>query len=184
MAKYFLDCGAWNGYSVKVFRQVYDPDYEYTIHSFEADPDHARNFPEFDKHVFHEKAVWIEDGTIDFYVDSSRKRASGTLVKEKTTGILDKKNPHKAQGIDFDRWIKENLKKTDRIVLKLDIEGAEYKVLPHMIKNGSIDYVDQIFIEWHWNKVGEPKAKHDEIVKQILGRCIPIVERWKVGYKK
>ena len=87
-------------------------------------------------------------------------------MKEKTTGNLDKVNPIEVECVDLDKWIKGNFNKTDFIVLKLDIEGAEYKVLPHMIKNGSIDYINHIFIEWHWNKIGLSKRNHDELIKK------------------
>jgi hypothetical protein len=34
-------------------------------------------------------------------------------------------------------------------VAKLDIEGGEYKVLPHMLAHGSLCKIDQMLIEWH-----------------------------------
>lgn len=185
MDKIFLDCGAWNGYSVKVFRQVYDPNMEYKIYSFEANPYHLKTFPKFEGfHVLIGDAVWVDYTEMDFYLDYSRKRASSTLLKEKTSGDLDKENPIKVKCVDLDDWIKGMFTESDEIVLKLDIEGAEYTVLPHMIESGSIDYIDKLFIEWHWHKVGVSKAEHDAVVKQIKGRGIPIVEKWKVGYKK
>jgi FkbM family methyltransferase len=185
MAKIFLDCGAWNGYSVKVFRQLYDPNMEYEIYSFEANPYHVEFFPKFEgHHKLVKNAVWVDYVEKDFYLDYSKKRASSTLLKEKTSGILDKDNPIKVTCIDLDDWIKNMFNKHDEIVLKLDIEGAEYTVLPHMIERGSIDYINKLFIEWHWHKVGVPKPQHDVLVEQIKDKNIPIVEKWKVGYKK
>lgn len=181
MKKVFLDCGAWNGQSVKVFRQIYDPGTEYFIHSFEAHPVHLNSFPAFERHKLHSKAVWVEDCVKDFYLDYSVKRAGSTLIETKTSGKLDKQRPLAVECIDLDLWIKNNFDRNDYIILKLDIEGAEYFVLPHMISNGSIEYIDQLFIEWHWRKVGVFKSVHDNLIKQLN---IPIKERWKVGYKK
>jgi hydrogenase maturation factor HypE len=31
----------------------------------------------------------------------------------------------------------------------MDIEGSEYKVLPKMIEDGSIKYINTLIIEWH-----------------------------------
>lgn len=182
--KVFLDCGGWNGYSVRVFRQLYDPHSEYFIFSFEANPIHHKHFLGIDKHVFYGDAVWIEDVEKEFFIDRTKKKASSSLIKEKITGNLDKENPIIVRCVDIDRWIKEHIVKQDEVVLKLDIEGAEYSVLPHMIKNGSIDYIDRLFIEWHWNKVGISQRVHNDLVKQIKDIGIPITERWKVGYKK
>jgi FkbM family methyltransferase len=181
MKKVFLDCGAWGGYSVRVFRQIYDPSCEYEIYSFEPNPRYI-SFPKFENHIFYNKAVWVKDEVRDFYLDNTtRKKAGSSLMEEKTTGNLDKKNPIKVKCIDIDKWIKENFDKDDHIILKLDIEGAEYAVLQHMIINGSLEYINEIFIEWHWHKIGLSKDDHVNLIKQIK---IPITERWKVGYKK
>lgn len=176
MRKIFLDCGAWNGQSVKVFRKVYDPNYEYEIYSFEPNPLYKDYFKKFQRNVFSDKAIWIDDCERYFYLDYSRKKAGSTLIKEKTSGVLDKNNPIKVKCIDLDRWIKENFDKSDYIILKLDIEGAEYKVLSHMMKGGSMKYINKLFIEWHWHKIGMTKEAHVNLMKQIH---VPIVERWK-----
>ena len=51
--------------------------------------------------------------------------------------------------------------------LSLDIEGAEYKVLDKMFKDGSINYIDKLYIEWHWDKIGITEEKHNDSVKQL-----------------
>lgn len=53
------------------------------------------------------------------------------------------------ESIDLSKWIIENFKKTDLIILKLDIEGSEYPVLKKMFENKSIEYVNYAFVEWH-----------------------------------
>jgi FkbM family methyltransferase len=173
---FFIDCGAWNGYSVEIFRKKYDRRCRYFIFSFEVNPFFTENFPHFDKHQLFKQAVWIYDGDVNFYIDSSKKRAGSTIIKEKTSGILDEKNPIKVKCIDLSKWIIANFNPDDKIILKLDIEGAEYQVLNKMIRDGSIDYIDQLFIEWHWNKIGVSQKEHSDLVKRI---AIPIKERWK-----
>ena len=37
-----------------------------------------------------------------------------------------------------------------KIILKIDCEGAEYEILPHLHEHKLLTYVDQIFIEWHF----------------------------------
>ena len=51
--------------------------------------------------------------------------------------------------IDFSEWVKNNFKKEDYIILKMDIEGAEFNVLPKMIANDTLSYVNKMIIEWH-----------------------------------
>jgi len=55
----------------------------------------------------------------------------------------------KVEAIDFSRFIIDNFNQNDYIVLKMDIEGSEYKVLPKMIEDGSISYINNLIIEWH-----------------------------------
>ena len=39
--------------------------------------------------------------------------------------------------------------KKPSIVMKMDIEGAEYRAIPELIETGMICNVDLIFVEWH-----------------------------------
>ena len=123
---------------------------------------------------FLNKAVWIKDGVKEFYRDIDGKRYSGSLIKSKRTGRLDKKNPLIVETVDFSIWVKNNLNKSDYIILKMDIEGAEYEVISKMIKDNSFSYINELWIEWHWNKIKLPKDKHDVLVNKIT---IPI-KKW------
>jgi FkbM family methyltransferase len=172
--KIFLDCGAHDGCSIRKFRSLYDRKQKYKIYSFEPEPDFAKYFQNIPKHTFINKAVWIEDGVIDYYRSREQLRAGGTIFKQKKSGNLDKVNPIKIETIDFSKWILENLNKDDHIILKMDIEGAEYKVLPKMIEDGTINYINKLWIEWHWPKIKYPQEEHDKLIKKI---SIP-TEKW------
>jgi len=167
MAKVFLDAGAHDGCSARHFRKEYDKESEYFIYSFEADPYFSKYFGDLDKQVFINCAVWVEDGELSFYKSSAALRDGGTLVKSKRTGMLDKDHPAKVTAIDFSKWVKDNLSKDDYIILKMDIEGAEYSVLPKMFTDGSFAYVDELWIEWHYKKINLPKSEHDVVASQI-----------------
>ena len=51
--------------------------------------------------------------------------------------------------IDFSAWMKDNLSPDDNIILKMDIEGSEFRVLPKMIDDDTMDYVNALIVEWH-----------------------------------
>ncbi|KAJ1623655.1 hypothetical protein T492DRAFT_1053544 [Pavlovales sp. CCMP2436] len=36
-----------------------------------------------------------------------------------------------------------------KVVMKLDVEGEEYKIIPHLIETRALCVIDVIFIEWH-----------------------------------
>jgi len=55
----------------------------------------------------------------------------------------------RVESIDISQWILDSFSKDDHIVMKMDIEGSEYEVLPKMINDGSITYINHLWIEWH-----------------------------------
>lgn len=165
--KIFIDAGAHEGCSVRKFRKLHDRENKYFIYSFEPEPDFAVYFENIPNHKFINKAVWVEDGTLEYFQSREHLRAGGTLIKKKKSGNLDKKNPIIIETIDFSKWILDNFSKDDHIILKMDIEGAEYKVLPKMLKDGSFNYINKLWIEWHWPKIKYPQEAHDKLVSQI-----------------
>lgn len=147
----FVDAGASDGGTIRRFRELYPDASQYEIHAFEPNP----IWPEIPNVQFHRKAVWIGDGLVDLYCGEPE---SATLMRTKTTGNIDYQNPLTIPAIDFGRW----LCRFDRrsVVLKMDIEGAEYAVLDRMILTGAIHTVRELHIDWHWNKIGMTEKFH------------------------
>ena len=94
-------------------------------------------------------------------------------LKNKIKDSEDRKGLYKwhedvlVESIDLSQWIMDNFSKKDFIILKMDIEGAEYTVLPKMIKDGSIDYINKAFIEWHDWIMPEYKDKTNELMNAL-----------------
>jgi len=157
----FLDCGAWTGCSVKLAKKLW-PGCE--CFSFEPDP---RNFHELSKQdtIIIKKAVWYKDSTTKLYLGLSQ---SNSLFREKRSGEVNPNNFITVETIDLSKWILDNLKINDYIVLKLNVEGAEYDILEKMHKDGILHWIDEFFIQWHWNKINVSKKRHDKISKSIV----------------
>jgi FkbM family methyltransferase len=167
MKKIFIDCGANNGCSIDLFLQKYPKSNEFEIHSFEPNPKLITVLSKYEgKSIIHKKAVFTENTTIDFYLGMD---LSSSIRKDKRTGINYKNTPIKVDAIDLSEFIKNNFDMQDYIVLKLDIEGAEYDVLPHLLQEDIFDgWVDELFGEWHLNKLSNiTKKQHDDIVQQL-----------------
>ena len=161
MNKIFIDCGAHKATSVKNFKENYPDGDKYKIFSFEANSEFRKCFDEYPDTKLEIALVWTMDGEQVFY---NANNESSSVYKDKSRGGAKQI----INSIDLDRWVKENLNKDDHIVLKLDIEGAEYEVLEHMIKNGSIEYVDKLFIEWHCAKVKEiTPSRHIDLLEKL-----------------
>ena len=180
MRKVFLDLGAHAAISVKKFREEYPNSDEYEIISFECNPRFTEVLQNTDDIVFYNKAAWIEDGTQDFYLGHA---ASSSLIYGKTRGNLDFDNPITVESVDISKWVVENFSKDDYIIMKMDIEGAEYEVLPKMIEDGSIDYVNIVYAEFHGKKVHKEREDTKKIRTAIRERGIP-VHHWDAQSKK
>ena len=190
MRKVFIDCGANNGSSVRKFKKEIQDANAYEIYSFEADPIFNKNFP-IDGVKYHNRAVWINDEEITFFridVNKKGKRGpteAGTLIEAKNDWNINKAG-HKSfvevnvKAIDFDAWIRNNFSVNDHIVLKLDIEGAEYEVLDHMFENGSIKYINVLLYEFHNRKCGKT-VEDDKALLEKLNKYNIKCGEWDAG---
>lgn len=164
--KVFIDGGAHFGESLELFKEKYNDYREYEIHMFEPHPDFSINTSSIDNGcVVHRKAIWTTNGILDFYKGWD---LSGSVMKSKTTGNLDKDNPIKVESIDISSWILNTFTEDDHIVLKLDIEGAEYDVLEKMIVTGAIKYIKTLYIEFHQDRIPEVSIeRHNKLLADL-----------------
>ena len=96
------------------------------------------------------------------------RRASGRAI------ICDKPRVDKVRAVDLARWMRQTLcaSKTrgDSIFAKMDIEGAEYTVLDHLVRDGVICELKTLLLEWHKVKAVNRSlvsANRIELVKQL-----------------
>ena len=172
----FLDCGGHQGNSVRKFRSEFDPEGVWEIHSFEPNPSFREHYTNFANHTLHQAAVWTENGTISFFLDDS-SGAGSSILRDKTTGGLAYDQPMTVDSIDLDLWIKENVAPDDYVILKMDIEGAEYEVLEKLIGSESIKKVSEIYVEWHWGRIGGMTRKaHDQLLRRLERQIL--VQDW------
>lgn len=183
----FIDGGGNNGSSVRRFRKKYDPFSRFQIISFEPNPQYTNAYLNFKKHKLIQAALWDNNGASDFYLDRDDGDGS-TIYRDKLTmgnggyGTLDTDCPIIVQTIDLSNWIKRNLDRKDYLVIKLDIEGAEYNVLNKMIDDATIYYIKILFIEWHWNKIGISEKEHYKIKHKVETTGIKLFDWDAKGY--
>lgn len=163
---HFIDCGANIGQSAKWALKKYDIA---RIDSFEPLPENIEVFRaddgiSKDSVTLHENAVWIHDETRVFHSQFWGTRTGSSLIygKDISGGFLPK--PIDVQCIDLARWIKMNVSSENYNILKIDIEGAEYHVIPHLIEQGIESCIDEWFVEFH----GEKTPNHDPRVERYV----------------
>lgn len=89
------------------------------------------------KIVFSRKAAWVRDGEIGF-----RESGAGGIRSFVGEGSGMKTVPC----FDLAAFVAEQ---PEPVVLKLDCEGAEYALIPHLIETGSISNVRLLLVEFH-----------------------------------
>lgn len=147
-------------------------DIQWIVYAVEPNPAFNSNLDELKvyEHMGHkinlykQTAAWIENGQMDFYIDISRpgNLQVGSSLLRNHPNVIDS-NFTSVKVTTFD--LSELLSKYtiyDEIILKIDVEGAEYKLLDHLIKKNTLKFVDIIAVEFHNYLESETKIKNPE----------------------
>lgn len=174
--KLFIDCGGHDGCSAIKFL-LENPNYD--VISFEANPE-LWSYYERIPTLLHKKAVYDYDGEVEFIIDPVDADGS-SLIKEKNIDFYKKiKNEDcpkiVIECIDLSRFVKEIANEYEEIILKLDVEGAEYAILNKMLKDDTLRYVNKLFAEFHWNKIGMAEADHAHLLEKV--KAMTEVDPW------
>lgn len=74
----------------------------------------------------------------------------GSIIHEHNSNFKKQPNRVLVNCVDIADYICDKLRmEFDRIILKLDVESAEYDILEHLITTGVIHKIDFLIIEWH-----------------------------------
>ncbi|XP_072039908.1 uncharacterized protein [Amphiura filiformis] len=171
--KILLDCGANTASTVQLFRETYPGGHDFIIHSFEIDDRLAPYFAPYANHVLHcPLAVSDKNGTMISYSESSwspnkgmnngadMQWGGGTLFvdrdekrNEQTGGRRKLSVRKEVPTVDLSDWIKQHTTKDDYVIFKLDVEGAEFGILDKMMWDGTFEWIDKFYGEYH---IGKP----------------------------
>lgn len=205
MKKVFLDCGTNLGQGFLQFLDKKIIDETFEIHCFEPNPHalefSKKRFSEkeYEKYKinYHEVALWIEECTkvltlesfdgeyydqhTGQYLGSDLKSGGATNIMgdlwEKPQWIKDEWlfKDIEVNCINFSNFLKKNINENDYVICKMDIEGSEYEVLGKMIDDGTINLINEIYIEWHNHMLKE--NYNDQIfIDEMKKRNIKVVD--------
>lgn len=116
-----------------------------------------KHFKSIIRSVELQTVVWTANTNLTFYLDTintaySANAVGSSLMDNHQAVLLSNKTHVRAKAIDI-CWYIINIVKAredDYVVLKLDIEGTEYEVLPFILKNEKCFFrIDRIVVEFH-----------------------------------
>jgi FkbM family methyltransferase len=151
---FFLDLGANVGnISSLVLNEVTVPTLR--IIAFEPDPDALihLNKLEDDRLSIIESAAWITDGEMTLFrhrkYNQNNSHTSSSLIPTKSN--VSEEFSIVVNTVNFVRFLSKQ--DISNAVIKMDIEGAEYKILFSMLKMDSFTRVNRIYCEFHANSI-------------------------------
>jgi|694.fasta_scaffold14721_11 FkbM family methyltransferase len=196
MKKVLLDCGSHFGKGLKKQIEINNIDSSWKVYAWEANPYTYQVFlenPRF-KHLdltAYHAAVSNENGKVKFNVQKSTDKDGNDARSGTGSSIvsLDEWRPAGSKPfveevevptINLSEWLVQNLSENDYVILKMDIEGAEYDTLEKIITDGRLKFINKLYIEWHSTMFSEPekyKTREDKIIEEFKKFNIP-VEPW------
>ncbi|CAA7406234.1 unnamed protein product [Spirodela intermedia] len=127
-------------------------------------------------------AAWVRNETLSFEIngdpgqkDEIKGRGMGRILPAagSATGLTKTRVVDEIQAFDFAEWLKNTVSMTDFVVMKMDIEGTEFDLLPRLFETGAICLIDELFLECHYNRwqkccPGQRSPKYQNTYGQCL----------------
>lgn len=180
MRNVYIDLGCYDGDSVEQFRNwckiAFDPEWEWQIFAFDPNPRFRESWERKTGRgtKFQSKAAWIHDGEIEFAVDGTENPLGSTVMPGKKS-IWDHFEKITVPCFDFSEFLKAF--HDAFVVVKMDIEGAEFPILEKMIQDGTIKIPALLAVEFHPNKVVEYSTTDKiDLIDRIKPFCPRLVE--------
>jgi FkbM family methyltransferase len=125
-----------------------------------------------------QSAVWINDKKVTLFRHkdwaNSHSHTSSSLISTKKN--VDNRNSVEVSAIDITTQV---LQLRGNGCMKMDVEGAEYKLLNYWSDNGLLKRFDSIFCEFHGRKIRWGRIQHFLLFFKLLIRGEnKIVKEW------
>ena len=112
-----------------------------------------------------------------FFSADNLVNGGGSIKAEVETQRLPLR-PVEVPVIDLAQWMLDTFQHDDFILVKMDIEGAEFDLVPRLIQTGAIRLIDDFKLEWHDRFKSEWVAKRWQITKELAELGIKTDGAW------
>ena len=149
---WYVELGAHNGRDAKNFLEQ-NP--HYTPILVEANPMyHAplrRLCAQYNSGVYLNAAAWIRNEMLEFQIFPSDDHASSIFDVSPAYG--EEMRYHASvvmvHAFDLARYLKETVAESDILRIRMDVQGAEYRLLRHLLVSGMACRIDTLIVEFH-----------------------------------
>ncbi|GLJ10533.1 hypothetical protein SUGI_0129890 [Cryptomeria japonica] len=69
-------------------------------------------------------------------------------------------NEQKREGLGLADWLTKTVTADDYVVMTMDVDGAEFQLVPYLLRSGALCLVDELFLECHYQTPYKKKQKH------------------------
>ena len=168
-ASYDASVGSW-------FRRVYPAHDKFQITAFEADGvgSKARSWKAHPDIELVKMAAWTTNTSLDFIAEGfgahvtlanlTAQRAAGVKVDLSRLGEKKQiKTLIRVPALDIADFLRRRVTREDYVVVKMDVEGAETVLVPHLIASNVTSLIDEFFVELHSppaQPANAPRGKH------------------------
>jgi len=186
MRKVYLYFGGNEGQGLRQFIEKYQINKEWIVETYEPEElcQIQSHISDLDFVQIHNKAVWTHTGQVTFSrhrnclpggsvecLMSDGNRAPGAY------NFLEHNELITVDCIDVSE-IFSKFSLDDFIVVKMDTEGSEFKILRKIIEDGNIKKINDLWIEWHsGDTIGESMETEQELISRITNMGINLY-RW------
>lgn len=171
MNKLFLDCGSNIGQGYEYFSEIYGNDWEY--HLFEPNPN---CYNELVKKYNHKDNIKIFNNPV--YINSDKVTfkflgdfdVGGSIVNDHNSNHIRTDIPYieiEFNTINIIDYINYNHNNYEKIILKLDVESAEYDIMSMLINTNTIYKLHKIYCEFH-SQYMEPNIREKYLNKEFF----------------
>lgn len=150
------------------------------VYAFEPDPEAFKELEKIKSPRLSVRnvAVWTNEGKTKLFRHRdwklSKSHTSSSLISDKSN--VDDENSVVVNTIDISDLV-IGLKGTK--LMKMDVEGAEYKILNYWLRNSLINQFSSIYCEFHGRKIKWGRVKHFFLfVRLIVKRQNHIIKEW------
>lgn len=189
----FVDLGANLGQGYLWFKRYFRaPNILFEL--FEPNPYCLEHLEKLDdvangKVTLHPWGVGMSEGWFDFFGlhedEGGKYSQGGSFVKEHNSDQYKSSQEAaiKVRVVNFSSYLKEKSNEFDRIIVKMDIEGAEVGLLEGLIREKTINLINVLYVEFHSQYQAEEmsastKRREENILKDLSKETSVSVRIW------